>query len=67
MMVSQLKNEKSNFFLPLQDLNHSPLEPNASVLPLSYTEPLIVIVHSFCDFFHLLTSYLAIEKSKNQV
>ena len=38
-MRSQLKNEKGNFILPLQDLNHGPLTPKASVLPMSFADP----------------------------
>ena len=39
-MRSQLKNERENSFLPHRDLNHGPLEPKASVLPMSYTDSL---------------------------
>ena len=37
-MRSQLKKEKFNCFLPYRDLNHGPLEPKASVLPMSYLQ-----------------------------
>ena len=42
-MRSQLKTERG-FFLPHQDLNQGPLEPKASVLPMSYTDFLMIKV-----------------------
>ena len=37
-MRSQLKSERGIFFLPHQDLNQGPMQPKASVLPMSYTD-----------------------------
>ena len=41
----QLKNER-NFFFPNWDLNCSPLELNASVLPMSYVDPYKLLINS---------------------
>ena len=46
IMRSKLKNERGIFFLPHLDLNHGPLEPRASVLPMSYSDP---IADCACD------------------
>ena len=41
-MRSQLKIKREFFFLTHQDVNHGPLEPKSSVLPMSYTDPFII-------------------------
>ena len=33
--------QRGQMFIPHQDLNHGPLQLNASVLPMSYTNPYI--------------------------
>ena len=49
------KNKRGNFFLPHQDLNNGPLEPKASVLPMSYTDPKL-------PYFVLSDSYLELAR-----
>ena len=36
------QNKRGNFFLPHWNLNHGLLEPRASVLPMSYTDSLVM-------------------------
>ena len=42
IMKSQLKNQRGNNFLTHQDFNHVPLEMKASVLPMTYADPLTI-------------------------
>ena len=42
IMRSQLKNQRGNNFLTHQDFNHVPLEMKASVLPMTYADPLTI-------------------------
>ena len=44
-MRSPLQNERGNVFLSHQNLIRGPLEPNASVLLMSYTDPKMVQNH----------------------
>ena len=43
-MRPQLKNKRGKFFLTHHDVNNDPLKSEASVQPLSYTDPLRIII-----------------------
>ena len=43
-MKNHISNTKEEKVLPHWDLNHGPLEPKASVLPMSYADPKYIIL-----------------------
>ena len=57
-MRAQLKNESGNFFLPLWDLNYGPLEPEASVPTMCYSDSLITCFHATKTLYFLKSTEL---------